>query len=520
MEVSDRGGTPPRRVKFLTPGAPAAASVPEAKRRVTFLPRDDRNAASPGPDTEEDDFPACSSDLTYQLRSGSRVRIITSRHACRSVLAHASESRNNGSEVGGILVGYHDTKQRADGTSDHLAVVTDTIPVRSEDSSQSHVAFDTECWNYVDQQMDAQYSQDGKCRLGWYHTHPTQGIFFSKHDRDAHSIFTQPYQFAMVVDPRTFEAGVFFWSNHTTRELGGPLSFSLTDERTELQPQSRFAISKPVRWDNVLVFTVAAALTAGSVVYRAFDSTSRIGVWDVCLLGCTGAIGLVCSKLGLFWGHAAASTADAPWLGRGFAAGAALVVLTFASGIRWPDAAPVEVASASRNGTNPIGGSGRAQFPAVQESRPGPADPTTATPPIQKVEKELRFDVSRLIRGRNMRVAVRSAELPAAVSYSVNCRSGARREKVNRCQILVDRRREREFVTALFGQQPRPSIQQFQRALGTRADGLWGPQTRARFVTRLVEQPRQPVHLNLPQFGPTILVFEPPARGRTRSTPA
>ncbi|MCA9073144.1 MAG: hypothetical protein KDA84_29680, partial [Planctomycetaceae bacterium] len=51
----------------------------------------------------------------------------------------------------------------------------------------------------------------GKKRLGWYHTHPTQGLFFSSHDHDVHQIFRQPYQFGLVIDPRVMEAEAYFW---------------------------------------------------------------------------------------------------------------------------------------------------------------------------------------------------------------------------------------------------------------------------------------------------------------------
>src|SRR4051812_41992298 len=198
-EASDAGH--PRRVKFLKPTSPASAPPPVTgeirderpanSRRVTFLARESATAAPFVAETAVRVQRGADhlADIRYQLKDGSEVRIITPSHTAHALRTHAAESNVHGLEVGGLLVGFCDMKLHSDGITDYFVVLTDTIPLRSRDTSDSHVAFDEECWNFVDDEMDAHHTPRGKVRLGWYHTHPTQGIFFSNHDRDAHTIF-------------------------------------------------------------------------------------------------------------------------------------------------------------------------------------------------------------------------------------------------------------------------------------------------------------------------------------------
>jgi proteasome lid subunit RPN8/RPN11 len=93
-----------------------------------------------------------------------------------------------------------------------------------------------EDWNRADEYIRRKHEPGGKTRLGWYHTHPDQGIFFSSKDKKAHEVFKEPHQFALVVDPRGMEAGLFHWthaasSNAAGRSVTGPICFSLARRR-------------------------------------------------------------------------------------------------------------------------------------------------------------------------------------------------------------------------------------------------------------------------------------------------
>lgn len=46
--------------------------------------------------------------------------------------------------------------------------------------------------------------------VGWYHSHPHMGVFFSGQDKAVHRIvFDQPWHIALVVDPSTARRGLF-----------------------------------------------------------------------------------------------------------------------------------------------------------------------------------------------------------------------------------------------------------------------------------------------------------------------
>jgi len=51
--------------------------------------------------------------------------------------------------------------------------------------------------------------------VGWYHSHPGQGLFLSQTDLDTHMQFHQfsPYAVSFVADPRTAEFGIWIYEN-------------------------------------------------------------------------------------------------------------------------------------------------------------------------------------------------------------------------------------------------------------------------------------------------------------------
>jgi len=150
---------------------------------------------------------------------------------CHSLIEHCEESNVHGREVGGILVGYRCERRDEQGKYRYDVVATDLIPIRSSDSSRSHICFTERAWADAERELNIRYMPEGKRRLGWYHTHPVQGIFFSAQDQRSHAIFTEAYQFALVVAPRRMEAGLFYWSSYHDDIVGGPIRFPLMGGR-------------------------------------------------------------------------------------------------------------------------------------------------------------------------------------------------------------------------------------------------------------------------------------------------
>jgi proteasome lid subunit RPN8/RPN11 len=170
--------------------------------------------------------------IGYQLSSGDRVEVILLLSVCKKLIEHCSQSLEHGREVGGLLIGHKEPKPlEGAGTSLYRVCVTNLIEFRAADSSGAHLHLDHDSWAYVYQkESEAGYEGEMKVRLGWYHTHPTQGIFFSRQDHGFHEVFDQPHQFALVVDPRNMEAGLFYWDNDTRHSLTGAVGFKLLRE--------------------------------------------------------------------------------------------------------------------------------------------------------------------------------------------------------------------------------------------------------------------------------------------------
>ena len=58
----------------------------------------------------------------------------------------------------------------------------------------------------------AEEDYPGELVVGWQHTHPGLGVFLSAYDLFIHRhFFSQPWQIALVVDPRARQCGFFQW---------------------------------------------------------------------------------------------------------------------------------------------------------------------------------------------------------------------------------------------------------------------------------------------------------------------
>jgi proteasome lid subunit RPN8/RPN11 len=169
-------------------------------------------------------------ELSYKLGTGCAVTTTMCGRACEALKKDCSQSNMHGREVGGMLVGYCYTRAKGF-TKKYEIAVTDLIPVEPFDSSDAHICFGKRAWKRAEQELRARYSPEGKRRLGWYHTHPVQGIFFSLQDRAAHSVFRRAFEFALVVDPRMMDAGLFYWSDYHGKVLAGPILFSLIEPK-------------------------------------------------------------------------------------------------------------------------------------------------------------------------------------------------------------------------------------------------------------------------------------------------
>ena len=135
-------------------------------------------------------------------------------------------------ELGGILLG----KECVDpATGDHFAWITQALEAKHYANTQASFTYTHDSWEEITRERDRLHPDLDV--VGWYHTHPSFGIFLSHHDLFIHqNFFSQPLQVAYVVDPIQSTRGFFRWSNGQMVQVGG---FHLCAERSE-----RLALSK------------------------------------------------------------------------------------------------------------------------------------------------------------------------------------------------------------------------------------------------------------------------------------
>lgn len=132
-------------------------------------------------------------------------------------------------EVGGVLIGSLPEKS---GTG---TVVVDLIPALASEASRTHVTFTHDSWQAINESLDARTDQAQI--VGWYHTHPGFGPFYSAHDTFIHEqFFLHPAHLGLVVDPLQRSLTAFGWARGRLKGLPGVvlLAGEATDSPTEI----------------------------------------------------------------------------------------------------------------------------------------------------------------------------------------------------------------------------------------------------------------------------------------------
>ena len=136
------------------------------------------------------------------------------------------------SELGGVLLG----KVERRGTSSSILVEA-VLPVKSDDYGPVHFTFSADSWAILHEERAQLYPKMDI--LGWYHTHPGLGVFYSADDVIVHSAaFVLPWHVGLVVDPLYREGCWFGWratSSESPDPTLAPLTgyYELPDERDQ-----------------------------------------------------------------------------------------------------------------------------------------------------------------------------------------------------------------------------------------------------------------------------------------------
>jgi proteasome lid subunit RPN8/RPN11 len=140
-------------------------------------------------------------DRAHLRNSNQTVPRVVIGGAClKAMYDHVALSE---AELGGLIVGR---AYAAVGCQDAALVVAEhAVASRTSDSTGVSLRMETEVWDRARPYLDA-----GALVLGWYHSHPDLGAFFSLTDRETHRhFFRGAYSLGIVIDPVRQELGAF-----------------------------------------------------------------------------------------------------------------------------------------------------------------------------------------------------------------------------------------------------------------------------------------------------------------------
>lgn len=169
------------------------------------------------------------------------VRVQVTASAWRQM--HLQVDREADREIGGFLIGRAWSEGKR-----FRVLVEDVLPVEDAGSTASEFTFKAEAFIHVAHKYGTPDGRvpSGSTWVGWYHTHPGHGVFFSMPDQETHaSKFGAPYHIGLVIDPHREEAGLFYWSQ--PRQFG-PVELNQVRGKFHwrtLQPLGRDAAKLP-----------------------------------------------------------------------------------------------------------------------------------------------------------------------------------------------------------------------------------------------------------------------------------
>lgn len=144
---------------------------------------------------------------------GDQVHVIAQPAALAQIAAHSIS--NLRSELGGALLGQVYRHQ-----STLFVEVAAALVAVSGDHGPIHFTFSADSWSQLQKDRAEQYPE--LAIVGWFHTHPGLGVFYSSDDAVVHSAaFTLPWQVGLVVDPIHQEACFFGWTGGQLAPLDG-----------------------------------------------------------------------------------------------------------------------------------------------------------------------------------------------------------------------------------------------------------------------------------------------------------
>ncbi|WP_420643914.1 Mov34/MPN/PAD-1 family protein [Candidatus Leptofilum sp.] len=151
--------------------------------------------------------------LHGQQPAENQVIVAHHQQALSQIRAHSVS--NLRSELGGVLLGhaYRDGEQL-------WVEVMAALPARNDDHGPIHFTFTADAWSQIHNERAKTYPNLEI--VGWFHTHPGLGVFYSSDDVVVHTAaFTLPWHVGLVVDPLGNTASYFGWQDGELTPIPG-----------------------------------------------------------------------------------------------------------------------------------------------------------------------------------------------------------------------------------------------------------------------------------------------------------
>ncbi len=136
-----------------------------------------------------------------------------------AVLAHLSGQRH---ERGGLLLGTAHALAYTDAARPGRILILAAVPATAGEASRIALRMDSTVWQSASAALTDLQRHEPEARIvGWYHSHPGLGAFFSETDRKTQrAFFSHPYSVGWVVDPFANEHAAFVGAESVPVRLG------------------------------------------------------------------------------------------------------------------------------------------------------------------------------------------------------------------------------------------------------------------------------------------------------------
>lgn len=159
--------------------------------------------------------PVRSTVLHGSKPASGQVRVAMTQLSIRQIEGHAT--RDLSRELGGVLLGEQGQDEKG-----YFVKISATLPVRTSDHGPVHFTFTADSWAQLHQERSQRYPQLEI--VGWYHTHPNLGVFYSADDVVVHkAAFVLPWQVGLVYDPIRGEGCLVGWQQQASQEPSEPV---------------------------------------------------------------------------------------------------------------------------------------------------------------------------------------------------------------------------------------------------------------------------------------------------------